>query len=150
MASIESTLIIVKPDGVQRGLIGEIIKRFEQRGLTLSGLKLQVVSKKLAEQHYGEHKGKPFYGDLIKYISCGPVVLMSVSGPNAVAACRKICGATNPIEATPGTIRGDFSLSISNNVVHSSDSVKSGAAEVKRFFKPSELVKYTKVDAAWL
>ena len=150
MASKEVTLIIVKPDGVQRGLIGEVISRIEKRGLTIAALKLQVVVKKLAESHYGEHKGKGFYNDLINYITSAPVVLMAVEGPNAVAACRKICGATNPIEATPGTIRGDYALQVSYNIVHSSDSVESGKKEVKRFFSPKEINKYTKPDAAWL
>lgn len=150
MASKEVTLIIVKPDGVQRGLIGEVISRLEKRGLTIAGLKLQVVSKKLAESHYGEHKGKGFYNDLINYITSAPVVLMAVEGPNSVAACRKICGSTNPIEATPGTIRGDFALQVSYNIVHSSDSVESGKKEVKRFFSPKEINHYSKPTSAWL
>lgn len=150
MAGKEVTLVIVKPDGVQRGLIGEVINRVEKRGLNVAALKMQIVSKKLAESHYGEHKGKGFYNDLINYITSAPVVLMAVEGVNAVAATRKICGATNPIEATPGTIRGDFALSISFNVVHSSDSVESGKKEVKRFFTPKEFIKYTKPDSAWL
>ncbi|PCJ51733.1 MAG: nucleoside-diphosphate kinase [Planctomycetota bacterium] len=150
MASKETTLIIVKPDGVQRGLIGNIISKFENRGLTLVGLKLEVVTKKLAENHYGEHKGKPFYNGLIKYITSGPVVLMAVQGENAVMACRKICGATNPIDAELGTIRGDYALTVSFNIVHSSDSVKSGKAEVKRFFATKELSKYNKIDSSWV
>lgn len=150
MAAKEVTLIIVKPDGVQRGLIGEVISRFERRGLNISGLKFQVMAKKLAESHYGEHKGKPFYNDLISYITSAPVVLLAVEGVNAVAACRKICGATNPIEALPGTIRGDFSLTVSNNIVHSSDSVESGKKEVKRFFSNKELCTYSRPDSAWL
>jgi nucleoside-diphosphate kinase len=150
MSNKEVTLIIIKPDGVQRGLIGEIISRLEKRGLNIAGLKLQMVAKKLAESHYGEHKGKGFYNSLISYITSAPVVLMAVEGPNAVAACRKICGATNPIEAMPGTIRGDYALSVSFNIVHSSDSVDSGKKEVKRFFATKEINKYTKPDAAWL
>lgn len=150
MAGKDITLIIVKPDGVQRGLVGNIVSRFENRGLTIAGMKLVVVSKALAEKHYGEHKGKPFYKGLIKYITSGPVVLMAVQGENAVVACRKICGATNPVDADLGTIRGDFALTLSFNIVHSSDSVKSGKAEVKRFFATKELAKYSKLDSSWV
>lgn len=137
---MERTLIIVKPDAVQRGLTGEIIKRFEARGLRIIGMKLVHMSKELAGRHYAEHEGKPFYDDLIEYITSGPVVLMALEGTNAVAAARTTIGSTKPFESAAGTIRGDFALEVGRNLVHGSDAVESGQREVANFFDDSELL----------
>jgi nucleoside-diphosphate kinase len=147
---MERTLILVKPDGVQRGLIGEIIGRFERRGLKLLGLKFIQMSDELAGQHYGEHVGKPFYNDLVAYITSGPVVAMVWEGKNAVAAARGTIGATKPHEATAGSIRGDFGMEIGRNLVHGSDSVENGEKEADLFFSPAELVAWDRVTDAWI
>ena len=133
---MERTLILVKPDGVQRGLIGTIINRFERRGLKLAGLKLLQMSDDLAARHYAVHEGRPFYDSLVQYIVSGPVVAMVWEGNNAVAAARKTMGITNPAEAAPGTIRGDFGMEIGRNLVHGSDTVDNAASEVALFFAP--------------
>ena len=132
--AMEQTYLMVKPDGVQRGLCGEIVSRFEKKGLKIIGMKLMTISKETAENHYGEHKGKPFFPSLISYITSGPVVKMVVSGEGAVAKCRSLMGATNPAEAAPGTIRGDFGLIMDENVIHGSDSVASAEREISIFF----------------
>ncbi len=132
--AMEQTYLMVKPDGVQRGLCGEILSRFEKKGLKIVAMKMMVISKETAENHYGEHKGKPFYEGLISYITSGPVVKMVVSGENAVATMRKLMGATNCADAAPGTIRGDFGLTVDENVIHGSDSVESAEREIKVFF----------------
>ena len=147
---MERTLILVKPDGVQRGLIGEIIGRFERRGLKLLGLKFIQMSEELAGQHYGEHVGKPFYNDLVAYITSGPVVAMVWEGKNAVAAARGTIGATKPYEATAGSIRGDFGMEIGRNLVHGSDSVENGEKEANLFFSPAELVAWDRMTDAWI
>lgn len=147
---MERTLILVKPDGVQRGLIGEIIGRFERRGLKLLGLKFMQMSNELAEQHYGEHVGKPFYNDLLAYITSGPIVAMVWEGKNAVAAARATIGATKPYEATAGSIRGDFGMEMGRNLVHGSDSVDSGEREAALFFSPAELVAWERLTDAWI
>ena len=147
---MERTLIIVKPEGVQRGLIGNVITRFEQRGLKLVGLKLIQITPELAEQHYGVHKGKPFYAGLVKHITSGPVVVGVVEGPKAISVVRTTMGATNAAEALPGTIRGDYGLEIGFNIVHGSDGPETAVQEINLFFKPEELVEYTQATQQWV
>ncbi len=130
----ERTLVIVKPDGVQRGLVGEIIGRLERRGLKIVGLDFRTIDRGIASRHYGEHEGKPFYDGLIDYITSGPSVLMVLEGPNAVAVVRSTMGATNPVNAAPGTIRGDLGLMTGRNLIHGSDGPESAAREVALFF----------------
>ena len=132
--SEQSTLLIVKPDAVRRGLIGEILRRVEAKGLRIDDLRRIRIDRALAEEHYGEHVGKPFFGELVEFITSGPVVVARVTGENAVAALRGLMGATNPIEATPGTIRGDFATLIGENAVHGSDSPESAERELRLFF----------------
>ncbi|MBV9101489.1 MAG: nucleoside-diphosphate kinase [Candidatus Dormibacteraeota bacterium] len=146
----ERTLVLVKPDGVQRALVGDVISRLERRGLHLVGLKLLLIDRALAERHYAEHREKPFFGDLVGFITSSPVVAMVWEGPGAVAMVRSMMGATDPANAAPGTIRGDHAVSIGANVVHGSDSVSRAAEEVALFFEPGELVEWTSAQAAWL
>ena len=131
---MERTFIMVKPDGVQRGLVGEVIGRFERKGFKLVGAKFMQVSRELAEQHYAEHKEKPFFGSLIQFITSGPVMAMVWEGPNVIAIARKMMGATKPENAEPGSIRGDFAAVTSNNIVHGSDSPESAAREIGLWF----------------
>jgi nucleoside-diphosphate kinase len=138
--SIERTLVLVKPNGVTRGLVGEVIARFERRGFALKGLKLVHVSTALAEEHYEEHREKPFFGDLVAFLTSSPVVAMVVEGVSAVQVVRDMMGATDPTKAAPGTIRGDFALEIGENVVHGSDSVESADREIALYFVPAELL----------
>ena len=147
---MERTLIIVKPEGVQRGLIGNIITRFEQRGLKFVGLKLIHITSQLAEQHYGVHKGKGFYAGLVKHITSSPVVVGVVEGPKAISIVRSTMGATNAAEALPGTIRGDYALEIGFNIVHGSDGPETAKQEIDLFFKPEELVDYTLATDQWV
>ena len=147
---MERTLILVKPDGVQRGLMGEIIGRFERRGLKLVGMKFMQMSQELAEAHYGVHKERPFYNDLVSYITSGPIVAMVWEGNDAIAAARSTMGATNPVAAGPGTIRGDFGMEIGRNLVHGSDSVENGIKEANLFFDESELVAWARNTDAWI
>jgi nucleoside-diphosphate kinase len=147
---MERTLIIVKPDGVQRGLVGQVISRLEDKGLRLAGLKLMKVSRDLAETHYGEHRDRPFFGDLVSFITSSPVVVGVVEGPNAVSITRGLVGATNPAEATAGTIRGDYGLSIGMNIIHASDAVESGQREVSLFFNDDEIVDYKRDIERWI
>ena len=147
--AMEQTYLMVKPDGVQRGLCGEIVSRFERKGLKLVGMKLMVIPKETAENHYGEHKGKKFYDSLIAYITSGPVLAMVWEGENAVAICRNMMGKTNPAESAPGTIRGDFGMVTGLNIIHGSDSVESAEREIKIFFKPEELVSYDRTADRW-
>ncbi|HYL42550.1 MAG TPA: nucleoside-diphosphate kinase [Ktedonobacteraceae bacterium] len=147
---MERTLIIVKPEGVQRGIIGNIVTRFEQRGLKFVGLKLIHITHALAEQHYGVHKGKPFYPGLVKHITSGPVVVAVVEGPKAISVVRTTMGATNAAEAIPGTIRGDFALEIGFNIIHGSDGPETAKQEINLFFKPEELVDYGLATAQWI
>ena len=130
----ERTLVLVKPDGVRRGLAGEVISRLEAKGLTLVAMELRTLDRATAEEHYGEHKERPFFGELVDFITSAPLVALVVEGPNAVAGTRRIMGVTNPVEATPGSIRGDFALEIGENLVHGSDSTDSAAREIKIFF----------------
>lgn len=138
--SVERTFVAVKPDGVERGLVGEILGRFERRGLKLVGLKLMVVPVELAERHYGEHKGKPFFEGLVKFITSGPIVAMVWEGKNAITLARNVIGATNPTAAAQGTIRGDLATDIGRNAVHGSDGPESATREIGLFFKEEELV----------
>ena len=133
MAS-QRTLVLVKPDGVRRGLAGEVISRLEQKGLTLVAMELRTLDRATAEEHYGEHKERPFFGELVEFITGGPLVALVVEGPNAVAGTRRLMGVTNPVEATPGSIRGDYALEIGQNLVHGSDSEESAAREIGIFF----------------
>ncbi len=146
----ERTFALLKPDAVQRGLAGLILQRFERRGLKVVGLKMMRVSRPLAESYYAEHKGKPFYEPLMSYITSGPVVAMVLEGDGAVAIVRKMMGKTNSAEAEPGTIRGDYALTIGRNVIHGSDSLESAKREIGFFFKPEELHEYKRIDEAWL
>jgi nucleoside-diphosphate kinase len=147
---MEKTFVMVKPDGVQRGLIGEIINRFEKKGLQLVGLKIMQIPPEMAARHYGEHLGKPFYGELITFITSGPVVAMVWQGLNAVSVIRGMMGKTNPAEAATGTIRGDFALFMGNNVVHGSDSPESAQREIDLFFAPVEILSYKRENDFWL
>ena len=148
--AMEQTYLMVKPDGVQRGLCGEILSRFEKKGLKIVGLKFMLISKEVAENHYGEHKGKPFFPSLISYITSGPVFAMVWEGENAVQVCRNMMGKTNPQDSAPGTIRGDYCMVTGLNIIHGSDSPESAAREIGIFFKPEELVEYTKDSDKWL
>ena len=147
---MERTLIIVKPEGVQRGLIGNVITRFEQRGLKFVGLKLIHITTELAEQHYGVHKGKGFYAGLVKHITSSPVVVGVVEGPKAITIVRTSMGATNAAEALPGTIRGDYALEIGFNIVHGSDGPETAKQEINLFFKSEELVDYSLATEQWV
>jgi nucleoside-diphosphate kinase len=132
--SAERTLVLVKPDGVSRGLVGEIISRLERKGLTLVALELRTLEKSIAETHYGEHASKPFFGELVEFITSGPLAALVVEGPRAIEASRGLIGATDPVKAVPGSIRGDFALEIGQNLVHGSDSPESAAREIDLFF----------------
>ncbi len=136
---MQQTLVLVKPDGVRKNLIGEIISRFERRGLKVSALKLVKMTEAQAKFHYAEHEGKPFFGELVDFITSGPVAAMVIYGENAIKAFGGLMGATNPLESVPGSIRGDFALSIGENIVHGSDSEESAAREINNFFKPEEI-----------
>ena len=147
---MQQTLILLKPDGVQRRLVGTIIQRFEQKGLRLAALKLTQPSRELAEEHYAVHKGKPFYDSLLQFLTSGPTVAMVWEGREAVAVARTLMGATDGTKSPPATIRGDFALSVQNNLVHGSDSVDNAKLEIGLWFKPDELVRYQQTDAAWV
>ncbi|QPC83918.1 nucleoside-diphosphate kinase [Phototrophicus methaneseepsis] len=147
---MERTLIIVKPDAVQRGLTGEVIKRFEQRGLKIVGMKFIHMTKDLAQKHYAVHEGKPFFEGLVTYITSAPVVVMALEGNNAIAAARKTIGATRPTEAEAGTIRGDYGMEIGRNLVHGSDSVENGELEVSNFFTEAELFSWDRSTDPWI
>lgn len=147
---MERTLVIVKPDGVQRGLIGTILGRLEQRGLKVVGLKLAQLSRQQAEGHYAEHQGKPFFELLVGYITSAPVVLAVFEGKDAIQVVRNTMGKTNPVDAPPGTIRGDFALEVGRNLVHGSDGPASAAREVSFFFSPEELIAYPRDTDRWI
>ncbi|MFQ5610606.1 MAG: nucleoside-diphosphate kinase [Anaerolineae bacterium] len=147
---MERTLVLIKPDAVQRQLIGPIIERLEQRGLKIAGLKLVQVSQELAKEHYAVHEGKPFFDGLIEYITSGPVVAMVVEGPRAIQATRNTMGATNPVEASPGTIRADYALEIGRNLVHGSDGPETAAAEIALWFDKGELISYERTVDPWI
>ena len=147
---MQQTLILLKPDCVQRRLIGAIIQRFEQKGLRLAGLKLVQASRDLAEKHYAVHKGKPFYDSLLTFLTSGPTVAMVWEGREAVAVARTLMGPTDGTKAPPATLRGDFALSVQNNLVHGSDSPENAKLEISLWFKANELVQYQPTDAAWV
>jgi nucleoside-diphosphate kinase len=147
---MEQTLVLVKPDGVQRGLIGEVTSRLERRGLRLAAARFMQVSHQLAETHYAIHKGKPFYDGLIQYITSAPVMAMVWEGPNAVAAVRQTMGATRPTEAAPGSLRHDFALEVGRNLTHASDTVENGGKEVALWFKKEELVEWGRDTDKWI
>jgi nucleoside-diphosphate kinase len=147
---MQRTLILLKPDAVQRRLIGTLIQRFEHKGLRLVGMKLVQASRDLAEKHYAVHKGKPFYESLLKFLAAGPTVALVWEGREAVAVARTLMGPTDGTKAPPATIRGDFAISVQNNLVHGSDSAENAALEIALWFKAEELVNYTMVDAAWV
>jgi nucleoside-diphosphate kinase len=147
---MERTFIMVKPDGVQRGLIGEIVSRFEKKGLKLVGAKLMNVSRELAEAHYAEHKEKPFFGELVDFITSGPVFAMVWEGNQAIAISRAMMGKTNPLDAAPGTIRGDFALSVGMNIIHGSDSPESAQREISLWFGDDQVLSYEKTVSRWI
>jgi nucleoside-diphosphate kinase len=147
---MQRTLILLKPDCVQRRLVGTVLQRFEQKGLRIAALKLVHPSRTLAEQHYAVHKGKPFYDSLLAFLTSGPTLALVLEGREAVTVARNLIGATDGVKAPPGTIRGDFALSVQNNLIHGSDSPENAAAEVALWFKPDELVNYQPVDNPWI
>lgn len=147
---MEKTFLMVKPDGVQRNLIGEIVSRFEEKGFQLVGAKLMQVSKETAELHYAEHKERPFFGELVSFITSSPVFAMVWEGENVIATARQMMGKTNPSDALPGTIRGDFGVTVSKNIIHGSDSPASAEREIGIFFNKEELVEYTKIVNQWI
>ncbi|KAK4395633.1 Nucleoside diphosphate kinase, chloroplastic [Sesamum angolense] len=150
LEDVEESYIMIKPDGVQRGLVGEIISRFEKKGFKLKGLKLFQCPKELAQEHYKDLQSKPFFPKLIDYITSGPVVCMAWEGVGVVASARKLIGATNPLNAEPGTIRGDLAVQTGRNVVHGSDSPENGKREIALWFKEGELCEWTPVLEPWL
>ena len=145
----ERTLVLIKPDGVQRLLVGRILERYESRGLKLVGLKLVRVDRALAERHYDVHRARPFFGSLVDFMTSGPLVALALEGPDAIAVVRTINGATRPNQATPGTIRGDFALETAQNLVHASDSPENAAAELALWFAPEELLDYGRDIDRW-
>ncbi len=147
---MEQTLIIVKPDGVQRSLVGEVLARFERRGLKLAALRLMQIDRVLAERHYAVHQGKPFYEGLVSYITSGPVVVAVVEGPDAIAVVRRVIGSTRSNEAAPGTIRGDFALTVDRNIIHASDAPDTAKFEVGLYFQPGEVLSYTRDVDRWV
>ena len=145
----ERTLVLVKPDGVQRLLVGRILSRFEERGLKLVGLKLVQVDRALAEQHYAVHRERPFFGSLVEFITSSPLVALALDGPNAIVVVRSMVGATRPHEAAPGTIRGDLALETAQNLIHASDGPETAATELALWFAPGELVDYSREIDRW-
>ncbi|MBP1761271.1 MAG: Nucleoside-diphosphate kinase [Firmicutes bacterium] len=147
---MDRTFAMVKPDGVQRGFAGEVISRFENKGIKVVALKLMMISTELAKLHYSEHEGKGFFADLVSFITSGPVVAMVLEGENVVPLVRSMMGATNPADASPGTIRGDYAMSINKNIIHGSDSPESAKREIGIFFREEEIVAYRKAAEEWL
>lgn len=147
---MEKSFIMIKPDGVQRNLIGEIVSRFESKGFKLVGAKLMTVSKDLAEQHYAEHKERPFFGELVDFITSSPVFAMVWEGENVIATARQMMGKTNPADALPGTIRGDFGVTMGKNVIHGSDSPESAEREINLWFNSNEISEYNKQVDEWV
>jgi nucleoside-diphosphate kinase len=147
---MERSLIILKPDAVQRGLIGPILTRLEQRGLKLAGLKLMRIDEQLARRHYAVHEGKPFFNGLVEYIISGPVVVAVVTGKDVIGMVRSMVGATNPVQAAPGTIRGDFAVEIGRNLIHASDSPENGEKEIALYFTAQELVQLERSTDSWI
>ncbi len=147
---MERTFIAVKPDGVQRNLVGEIIGRFEKKGFKLIGLKLLQPSRELAEKHYDVHRERPFFGSLVDFITSGPIIALVLEGDGVVAASRKLIGATNPLTAEPGTIRGDFGANIGRNIIHGSDAIETAQREIALWFQPEELVEWKPTITPWV
>ena len=147
---MERTYLMVKPDGVQRCLIGEIINRFEKKGYKIVGLKMLQISRATAEKHYGEHAGKPFFAGLVDFITSGPVVAMVLEGAGVINAAREMMGATDPLKAAPGTIRGSYGIDLGRNIIHGSDSPESAQREIALFFKEEELVSYDRALERWI
>ena len=150
MSEVQQTFVMVKPDGVRRRLVGEVVRRIETKGYEIKEMKLFTIDETLAKKHYAEHTEKPFFGELVSFITSGPVVAMVVQGADAVLGMRQIMGATNPIEATPGSIRGDFATVITENIVHGSDSPESAEREVNLFFQPSEVLEVKRDVDPWV
>ena len=148
--SMERTLVLVKPDGVQRGLAGEIVGRLERTGLQIIGMKLMLISEELASRHYAEHAEKPFYAGLVSFITSSPVVALALEGPSAITTTRKIMGGTNPADAAPGTVRGDLGVDMGRNLIHGSANAEDAAREVGLFFDDSELVAYDRATQPWI
>lgn len=147
---MEKTFLMVKPDGVQRNLTGEIVNRFERKGFKLVGAKLMHISNDLAETHYGEHKERSFFGELVDFITSGPVFAMVWEGENVITTARDMMGKTNPLEAAPGTIRGDFAMTVGKNIIHGSDSPESAEREINLFFDKNDVLSYEKQDSSWI
>ena len=147
---MERTFLAIKPDGVQRGLVGEIIGRFEAKGFKLVGMKLMTASRELAEQHYGVHKERPFFAGLVDFITSGPLVAMVWEGDGVVASARKMIGATNPLNSEPGTIRGDLAVNVGRNIIHGSDAVETAREEISLWFKDEELSAWTSSLTPWI
>lgn len=147
---MEQTLIIIKPDGVERGMVGEIISRFERRGFRIGALKMVKVDRKLAEQHYAVHRGKFFYDDLVKYISSSPVIVAVLEGPDVIKATRLMVGATKPAEAAPGTIRGDLAVSTLRNLIHASDAIETAKQEIALWFTKGTVLDYQRDIDSWI
>ena len=147
---MEKTFLMVKPDGVQRDLIGEVVSRFEKKGFKLVGAKLMLIDKELADKHYQEHKERPFFGELVDFITSGPVFAMVWEGNNVVQIARDMMGKTNPADAAPATVRGDYGLSIGMNIIHGSDSLESAEREINLFFTEQELLTYNKDINRWI
>jgi len=147
---MERTLVIIKPDALNRSLIGKIISRFEEKGLTIIAMKMKQLKSEELTKHYAHHKGKPFFEELLKFMSSAPSILLVLEGKDAVTVTRKICGATNAREAEPGTIRGDYSMSTQNNLVHASDSIETAEKEINMFFDKKEIYSYKKLGIEWL
>ncbi|MDK2980037.1 MAG: nucleoside-diphosphate kinase [Chloroflexota bacterium] len=150
MIDCQRTLVLIKPDGVHRGLIGEIISRLENRGLKMVAMEFRHITKEFAEEHYAAHKGKPFFNGLVKYITAAPLVAMVWEGSNAIQAVRQTVGATNPLEAAPGTIRHDLSILTSRNLIHASDSVESAEAEIKLWFNDANIFPWERDHEEWI
>lgn len=148
--SVQRTLVLCKPDAVQRGLVGRIVSRFEDKGLKIVGMKMLTVGEALAHEHYQEHAAKPFFSELVSFITSSPIVALAIEGDNAVEVVRGLMGATNPQNAAPGTIRGDFGLNLTKNLVHGSDSVASATREIALFFTDDELHDYELTMGAWM
>ena len=146
----QRTLVLLKPDAINRRLVGEIISRFEKKGLKIVAMKMLWMSRKMAEKHYEVHRGKSFYESLLDYITSGPIVAMVLEGEEAIAVVRRMMGKTNGVEAEPGTIRGDYALSVQNNLVHGSDSPESAEREIKLFFTEQEIMEYRLIDEIWI
>lgn len=147
---MERTLVIVKPDGVQRGLVGPVVSKLETRGLKIAAMRMIWIDRDLAERHYAVHQGKSFFGPLVSYITSSPVVVAVFEGRNAVQVVRNTMGATNPVDAVPGTIRGEYALEIGRNIIHGSDSVENAGKEIDLFFKPEEVMSYERATDKWV